>query len=378
MKIERAESIPIRQELSEAFGNAQGWTTSRQYLIIRITTDDGTTGYGECWGPVAGNHEIFEKMVAPLIVGEDPLNTSALWERILAKLRWSYHSFVPYSALSGTDIALWDLKGKLLGVSVSTLLGGRFRDKVLAYATGHYFRKVDTVKQQIAKISEEAQVHLANGFQMLKIKIGLSRLGWGHKEDIRLIEAMRYAIGDKASLMVDANCAYSSPEAVEVGRACENSGVYWFEEPLPPYDYDGYAELSHKLDVPIAGGESWALLSEFNEIFRRRAVSYAQPDPCSAGGITEVQRIASLARAVNIDCIPHVWGTPIAIAAALHLLAATPGKALLEFDQSANPIREELLEEPIRLKSGYVDVPKGPGLGINIDEKRIARFIVDH
>ena len=146
---------------------------------------------------------------------------------------------------------------------------------------------------------------------------------------------------------------------------------------MPPYDYDGYSFLTGKLDVPIAGGEGWALLSEFNEIFRRRAVSYAQPDVCSAGGITEVQRIAALAWAVNIDCIPHAWGTPIAIASSLHVLASKPGKALLEFDQSDNPIREHLIEEPLRLEGSYVRVPTEPGLGIRIDEKMLEEFRAD-
>jgi len=377
MKIRHVEAIPIRHELKEPFGNAQGWTTARQYLIVKITADDGTVGYGECWGPIAGNHQIVHEVIAPLLVGEDPLDTAVLWERIHFKLRWAYHSFAPYSALSGTDIALWDLKGKLLETPVCTLLGGVFRDKVLAYATGHYFRKVNTVGQQISIIREEAETNLAKGFSMLKLKIGLALLGWGFKEDIMLVEAFRKTVGDSVDFMVDANCAYAMPEAVEVGRACERLGVYWFEEPVPPHDYDGYTCLTAKLDVPIAGGEGWALLSEFNEIFRRRAVGYAQPDVCSAGGITEVQRISALAQAVNIDCIPHAWGTPIAIAASLHMLANTPGKALLEFDQSDNPIRDHLIEEPFHLDGSHVRVPKGPGLGINIDEKMMEKFRID-
>lgn len=377
MKIAKVETIPIKQELKEPFGNAQGWTTARQYLIVKITADDGSFGYGECWGPVAGNHQIVEKIIAPMLVGEDPHNNAVLWEKIQFKLRWAYHSFSPYSALSGVDIALWDLKGKLMEAPISTLLGGRFRNKVFAYATGHYFRKVETLKQQIAIITEEAQTHLSKGFHMLKLKIGLSLLGWGHKEDIQLIEAFRDTVGDNIEFMVDANCAYAIPEALMVGRACERLGVYWFEEPLPPYDYDGYSFLSTKLDVPVAGGEGWAMLSEFNEVFKRRAVSYAQPDVCSAGGITEVLRIASLARALNIDCIPHVWGTPIAIAASLHVLASIPGKALLEFDQSDNPIREHLLEEPFRVDKGYVRVPTEPGLGIKINEEMLEKFRTD-
>ncbi len=377
MKIAKVETIPIKQELKEPFGNAQGWTTSRQYLIVRVTADDGTSGYGECWGPIAGNHEIVRDIITPLILGADPLDTALLWEKIHFKLRWAYHSFAPYSALSGVDIALWDLKGKLLGLPISKLLGGTFRDSVRAYATGHYIRKVATLNEQIAIIRDEARGNLAKGFQMLKLKIGLALLGWGAREDIKLIESFRDAVGDDKEFMVDANCAYAIPEALQVGRACERLDVYWFEEPVPPHDYDGYAYLTERLDVPIAGGEGWALVSEFHEIFRRHAVSYAQPDVCSAGGITEVQRIAALAHAANIDCIPHAWGTPIAIASSLHVLASKPGKALLEFDQSDNPIRDHLIEEPFRLHDGHVAVPTGPGLGITIDEKMLSSFRID-
>src|SRR5664280_2623428 len=134
VKIARVETIPIRQELDHPFGNGQGWTTSRQYLIVRIVADDGTTGYGECWGPIAGNDGVVERVLADEHRCQNPLDTGRLWEQMQFKLRWAYHSFSPYSALSGVDIALWDLKGKLLGRPISQLLGGSFRSVVPAYA----------------------------------------------------------------------------------------------------------------------------------------------------------------------------------------------------------------------------------------------------
>lgn len=377
VKIARVETIPIRQELDHPFGNGQGWTTSRQYLIVRIVADDGTTGYGECWGPIAGNDGVVERVLAPMLVGQDPLDTGRLWEQMQFKLRWAYHSFSPYSALSGVDIALWDLKGKLLGRPISQLLGGSFRSVVPAYATGHYFRKVERLEEQIDIVLKEARENLDKGFTQLKLKIGLGLLGWGPQADITLMRALREDIGD-VPLMVDANCAYTVPAALKVGRAAEELGIGWFEEPIPPTDLDGYAELTAKLDVPVAGGESWALVSQFYDVFRRRAVTLAQPDVCSAGGITEVKRIADLAHAVNVRCIPHVWGTPIAIAASLHVLSTLPGDdVLLEFDQSDNPIREHLLTEPFRLdEQGRVGVSDAPGLGIEIDEQQLERFRV--
>lgn len=375
MTITAVETIPIRQELDQPFGNGQGWTTARQYLIVRVVADDGTAGYGECWGPIAGNQQVVEKIIAPMVIGHDPMATGKLWDQILFKLRWSYHSFAPYSALSGVDIALWDLKGKLLGRPIAELLGGAFHSAVPAYATGHYFRQVDRLEAQIDAVRKEAVENLHKGFRRLKLKIGLGLLGWGPEADIALMEALREEVGPQIPIMVDANCAYQVPDAIRVGRAAEALDIAWFEEPLAPTDIDGYCDLSRRLDVPIAGGESWALLSEFATIFQRRAVMVAQPDVCSAGGITEVKRIADLARALGIVCYPHVWGTPIAIAASLQVLATLPGRVLLEFDQSANPIRERLLATPFSVGAdGAVPVPSGPGLGIELDEEQLASF----
>ncbi|MDN5698612.1 MAG: hypothetical protein L0G70_11670, partial [Rubrobacter sp.] len=162
MQISRVETIPISHTLDQPFGNGQGWTTSRQYLIVRITAEDGTVGYGECWGPVAGNDRIIEDILAPLVLGEEATATGRLWEKMHFKLRWAFHSFAPYSALSGMDIALWDLKGRLLGRPIHELLGGAFRESVPAYATGHYFRKVETLEEQISAVLEDAEGHLDN------------------------------------------------------------------------------------------------------------------------------------------------------------------------------------------------------------------------
>ncbi|MDP9424518.1 MAG: mandelate racemase/muconate lactonizing enzyme family protein [Actinomycetota bacterium] len=232
MNIARVETIPVKGELDQPFGNGQGWTTSRQYLIVRVVAEDGTAGYGECWGPIAGNDRVVEEVIAPLLVGENALATGRLWESVHFKLRWAYHSFAPYSALSGVDIALWDLKGKLLGLPVSEILGGAFRETVFAYATGHYFRKVETLEEQISAVLEEARGHLASGFKALKLKIGLGRtLGWGTEADIALVRALREEVGSGVPLMIDANCAYDPSEALRVGRAAGEVGVEWFGAP---------------------------------------------------------------------------------------------------------------------------------------------------
>lgn len=372
MKIARVETFPVKRDLKEPFGAAYGWTKARQYLVLRIVAEDGTSGYGECWGPIAGNEQFVQRFIAPLIIGQSAIATTRVWEQVRFKLDRIYKSSAPYGALGGIDIALWDLKGKLLDQPIHELLGGAYHETIPAYATGHYFRDVSTLKEQISAVLEEANGHIENGFNGLKLKLGLAAVGWDVKADIALMRALREEVGAEISLMIDANCTYSVPEALEVGRAAEELEIVWFEEPLPPEDLDGYRQLTDKLEVPVAAGESWGLLSQFHHIFDRRAVSIAQPDVCSSGGITEVRRIADLAHVLNIPCIPHVYGTPIVLAAALHVLATIPSHARLEYDQSDNPIREALLPQELRLHAdSTVSVPTGPGLGIEVDEARL-------
>lgn len=369
-RIGRVETFPLRADLEEPFGNGQGWTTSRQHLIVRVSTEDGISGYGECWGPLAGNDGVVEGVLAPILIGADPFETDPLWARMHHKLRWAYHSFAPYSALSGVDAALWDLKGRLLGVPVHTLLGGAFRDAVPAYATGHYFRKVDSLEHQVRLVQEEARSNLEHGYPALKLKIGLRLLGWGLDADVELMSRLREDVGSGVPLMADANCAYDYPDALRIGRAAESLGYEWLEEPLPPDDLEGYARLSTKLEIPVAAGESWALLRGFSDAFGRGAVGIAQPDVCSAGGITETKRIADLASALNVRCVPHAWGTSIALASTVHVLAAMPQEAPLEYDRSDNPVRDAMAADELELRTdGRVTVPTGPGLGIEIDEE---------
>ncbi|MGM0592427.1 MAG: mandelate racemase/muconate lactonizing enzyme family protein, partial [Halobacteriota archaeon] len=147
MAIDSVEAIPLRRELGARFANSQKWFDSREYCLVKITDTDGTVGWGECWGPIAGNRELVDEYIAPWLVGKDPMNVEQIHADLRFKLRSVYHSYVPVSALSGVDIALWDLKGKLLGESISSLLGGRRRDEIRAYATGHFWPDVDSFEE---------------------------------------------------------------------------------------------------------------------------------------------------------------------------------------------------------------------------------------
>lgn len=378
MQIRDVEAVALYRDLDERFANAQKWIDSREYCLVRIETDDGTVGWGECWGPVAGNREIVEEYVTPWLIGKDPRDVERIHDELTFKLRSSYHSYVPAGAVSGVDMALWDCYGKTAGESVSRLLGGRRREAVQAYATGHFFPDVDSIDAFKRTVVEEAEGNVDAGFDALKVKIGVGRhFPWSIDTDVEILRAIRDAVGDDIRLMADANHGYDTADARRVGRRLNDLDIYFFEEPIGPQHVEGYARLNRELDVPIAGGECWAFVEEFDRVFDRQAVSYAQPDVTSAGGITSMRRIASLADARNVQCLPHVFGSVVALAASLQVLATIPGNPMLEFDRTPNPIRDELAVDPIVNEGTSVAVPGGPGLGVEIDHDVLERFRVD-
>eukprot|EP00904_Undaria_pinnatifida_P002338 jgi/Undpi1/12104/HiC_scaffold_41.g14077.m1 len=271
------------------------------------------------------------------------------------------------AALSAIDVALWDLRGKLLGQPVSTLLGGRRRDEVKVYATGLYFSEDMAFPDDLAT---EARMYVEQGYEAIKMKVGL-----GLAEDIEAIAAVRQAIGPNVQLMVDSNHAYSRAEARALARDMAPYDIAFFEEPISPEDYDGYRELRLVSDIPIAGGECEYLTFGFRRLLENQCVDFAQPDICAAGGLTEVKRIVSLANTFGINVIPHCWGTGIAFAAGLHLVSTldvVPGRLrmpepLLEMDRTENPLRDKLTTPRFEAHNGKVKVPDVPGLGIDVD-----------
>ncbi|MCQ4333022.1 mandelate racemase/muconate lactonizing enzyme family protein [Natronomonas sp. F2-12] len=377
MEIETIEAVPLRRELDGTFANAQKWIDSREYCLVRIETVDGTVGWGECWGPVAGNRELIEEYVAPWLTGQRVDDVERIHDELVFKLRSSYHSFVPVSVVSGIDIALWDAYGKSVDRSVSRLLGGRYREEVRAYATGHFFRDVEEFETLQSIIADEARGHVDAGFTALKQKIGLSgHFPWGPEEDIELVRTVREAVGDEIDLMVDANHAYDIATAKRVACGIEDLDVRFFEEPVRP-EIAYYSRLKEDVTVPIAGGESWAFQHEFNRVLSENAADYVQPDVTSAGGITSTERVATLADSENVQCLPHVFGSAIALAASLQVIATIPGEPMLEFDRTPNPIREDLAADPITNDGDVVRIRDRPGLGIEIDEAVLESFRAD-
>ena len=364
----------LEAALSQPFAYSRAWYDTRTAMIVEIETDDGLIGWGECYGPARITAAVVNS-VAPWLIGEDPLRSDHLWQMIYARLRDHGQKGVVIQGLSGIDIALWDIKGKHFGVPCCRLLGGPLRTEVKAYATGLYRRKSGDARKYLA---EEAAGYTADGFSAVKLKVG-----FGIEEDAAMTHAVRDAIGDKVALMVDANHAYDAVAAIRLGRMIERHDVSWFEEPVPPEDIAGYRAVRAAISIPVAGGECEFTRFGFRDLLASRAVDIIQPDTCAAGGLSECKKIADMAEAFGVRYNPHVWGTGIAIAASLQLLAVLPShtpmslhtlEPMLEFDRTEHPIRQALLIEPIEHVRGVVRVPEGPGLGIEVDRAALKRF----
>jgi D-galactarolactone cycloisomerase len=379
MKITGVRTHVLQATLGEhGFGWSQRITNQRQSAICVVDTDEGIQGVGEAFyfgGPARTVASLIDDGLGPLIAGEDPMDTSVLWDRLYNLTRDQGQKGLTISAISAVDIALWDIKGKALGLPVYKLLGGAYRDRAKAYATGLY--EPQGVPSIVDALVEEAVGYRDAGFTGMKLKIG-----YGIDVDETYVRAIREAIGDDVALMVDANHAYNASEAVRVARMLAEYDVYWFEEPVVPEDIDGYVEVRASSDVLIAGGECEYTRYGFRQLIDCRAVDILQPDLCAAGGFTEVMKIVAMASAASIPVIPHVWGTNVGLAAALQLYAALPNvperrfaaEPFFETDRSYHPFRDGVTHEQITLADGYLAIPDRPGLGVSLDGDFVAGF----
>lgn len=391
MKIDRLETFLLKVPLGkDRFYSSQLAFPERSSLLLRVTTDTGLVGWGECgqWGPGEHVASMIHDVFARHVLARDPLANETLWHDLYSFSRDFGRKSTPVEAISGIDVALWDIRGKEAEKPVHALLGGAFRDSVRPYATGLYYRgqHVQDLPSALAQLKDEAQGYVAKGFTALKGKIGLLSIA----DDVRRMEAVREAVGDDVLLMTDANHAYHRNSALKMGKALERLGFHWFEEPVLPEDLDGHAALRRQLTIAIATGECEYTRYGFLEILRKDAADILQPDLCACGGLSEAMRIYALATSYNTPICPHVWGSGVALAAALHFCAvqaplphtampkAPENEVMLEYDCNRNPLRDELLVENFRLEDHRVRVPQGPGLGIEIDPEVLDRYTVQH
>ncbi|MBC3759216.1 mandelate racemase/muconate lactonizing enzyme family protein [Hyunsoonleella sp. SJ7] len=373
MVIKKIETFVLKDKLSKSFFFSQWEYSERCICIVKVTAKDGTYGWGEGYGP-ASVLEAGIKLLEPFVIGENALENEVIWNKMYRKTLDFARRGILVASMSAIDIAIWDLKGKLLSLPVSTLLGGAHRDRVRPYATGLYFTDH---KNPSKTFKEEAELYISQGFKAMKMKVGL-----GIKEDVNNVKYMREIIGPDIQLMVDSNHAYTLREATELARKIEKYDISWFEEPLSPEFYDQYSELRQKTTIPISGGECEYLRFGFRQLIESKSVDIIQPDICASGGLTEAKRIGALASANGVDIIPHTWGTAIGLHVALHFISnieSVPGRMyqpdfLMEYDQTENGLRDKLCFPSIKMKDGMIEVPKRPGLGIDINEKVLHKY----
>ncbi len=387
-QIESITTYGVNYPLDAPMADAVHYIPGRAALLVEVTCDDGRVGTGESaiyGGSASVTESLIHDVLAPRVLGADPTQPELLWQRML----WPSHQLGTGGALpmaiSGIDIAVWDLVGQLAGLPLFRLLGGHQRT-VRAYASaGFYFDGKDA-----SAVAEEFKACAARGYGHGKMKVGrtpetpmnplahMVEPGFAivsFEEDLARVRAVREATGDDFRLMVDANNAWNPSTALAAGREYDRLGIHWFEEPVGTDDRAGSARLAAALDVPVAGYETESQLSGFRDLINAGAVDVVQPDVIWAGGITACRRIAALAYAAGLPCVPHVYSTAVSIAANLHFMTSLPNCYLLEFDQNPNALRTELLTEPIEPDAdAVVTVPERPGLGIRLDQTTLRRY----
>jgi L-alanine-DL-glutamate epimerase-like enolase superfamily enzyme len=387
VKIKDIRTIALSYKCEPPYASASGVQAARGALLVEIETDDGTIGIGEA-GPAGGaTATCIEKDLKPLLLGEDPLMIEALWQKMFVRTRIYGRGGVVMNGISGIDIALWDIAGKVAKMPVHKLLGA-CRDRVEAYASGGFYQE----GKGVDGIAHEAEGYRARGFKGMKMKIGRNPTTGTHlrqlsgnvdfcetdpSEDLARVAAARKALGPQAKLMVDINCAWSPAFAIEMGREMAPYKLFWIEEPVATDDIDGSARVADALGTAIAGFETELGLYGFRELITRGAVDIVQPDIAWTGGFSEGKRIAAFAQAHHRMIAPHAFGSAVLLMASLHFAASVPNALMLEWDQNPNGLRSELLKEELRLEGdSTVRVPERPGLGIELDRDAVERYRV--
>jgi L-alanine-DL-glutamate epimerase-like enolase superfamily enzyme len=391
MRITDVRTIPVEVKLAVPVYDANYTMATKPALLVEVETDQGLVGLGESahfGGPMASTAQVIEGELRDYLVGQDPRNIEYLWEMMHKRAYKHARGGIVIAAISGIDIALWDLRGKMAGMPLWRLLGG-YRQRVPAYATGGFYSEDKGVKE----LTREMASYVKHGFRAVKMKIGrnpdieLSPLrvmdSAGKcevtlEEDLERVAAVRDTIGPDIKLMVDANGAWDVPIAVKMGRAMERFDIYWYEEPISPDDVAGSAEVASRVDIAVAGYETCSYgIVDFNDYIKARAVHFVQPDVAWAGGITESLKIAHMAQAANLPIAPHIHGSAVAVAAAVHLLGAVRNGSMAETVFPAHALMNELVKEPLLVdRKGYITLTDEPGLGMELDPKIVKKYRV--
>lgn len=373
-RIAEIEIIPVEYPVAVPYGSSRGLVPKRAAGIVLLRTDDGIEGIGEAWGPPVVTRAYLE-VARARYVGQSLFAQRGVAQGILAS---HYHFGTAnglVALLGGIDIAAHDAMGKRLGVCIADLIGGRLRERVPVYGSGGYFTNED---DQAAALARQLERAVAAGHRAHKIKIGRNLA-----QDAARCALARRIIGPDALLTVDGNGNYTADGALESMRRIVEQDVHWYEEPVAPQDWGGYAQLRDRAPIPVATGEAHYALFDHRRIIDGRLAAVLQPDLTLCGGFEVARTIGSLVCAEHLRLSPHCWGTGVGLAAALQFMAAQPDypagafvpqPAMLEYDTGDNGLRDGVLTEPLAYADGFLRVPDGPGLGIALDPAALKRF----
>jgi len=371
MKITDVEAIYVRlPQVKEQCDSGQ------DALIVKVHTDEGITGIGEVDSAPLAVKGVIEGPFSHtttaglkhFLIGEDPFETERLWDKMYRGNIYAGRFGIGIHAMSGIDIALWDIKGKKLGMPIWKLLGGGFRKKIRCYASslfGHTPRETGELARRFA----------GQGFTA--VKFGWAPMGQDEATDIALVAEARRGLGNAVDLMIDAGLVWDAKTAIQRARAFEQYKIFWLEEPLAPDDYQGYRKLSAATDLRIAAGEEESSRATYRRLIEEGKIDVVQVDLTRCGGFTEAMKIASMVADHGLPIANHGFTTYINVVAALHWLNAIPNALIAEFvTQEDTNLREFITRQKIRARDGYLDIPQEPGLGIDLDEEAINKFRV--
>ncbi len=361
MKITDVKTHVLAKKCAKPIVASRGGMAYRFHLIIEVETDEGITGLGEGIGNPTLVKSTVEAGLRNLVLGLDPFDVALVYEKLAKGTVYWEHKGSVVCAASGIETACWDIMGKALNVPVYKLLGGKLHDKVHAYASDLFW------EEDPASMGKTAASYVEQGFDLVKTHLGA--LGPAEEED--RVKAMREAIGPDVGLMIDINCGYDLGDAMEAIKRWGEYDPFWIEEPLPPMDLNGLANLRAATSIPFSCGENEFGVHGFKQLMDTQAVTYIMPDIGRAGGILETKKIAGLAEAYGVVVSPHNFSSGVLLAATLHLMASTPNTKLLELDPTGDSVYEELLVDPLERDGAWVGIPEAPGLGVVLrDEVR--------
>jgi D-galactarolactone cycloisomerase len=364
MKITRVRVHKLSARLRERFGWSLDWTDRRTATLVEVNTDCGLTGWGD--GAFGGERLLRHP---ELVIGRSPFEVEAIYDDLRAPAEGQHDRGEPGAA--GLDVALWDLIGKALNKPVCSLLGRIHTNRITPYCTCMYRKDWPDLAQGLA---EEARGWVAQGFRILKMKIG-----YGPDTDVAAVRAVRQAIGGDIGLAADANCAYDAGTALALGRQLEQFNLLWWEEPIGAEDLAGYDRLRRLLHIPLAGGETLSADAVVRDYVAPRRLDIMQPD-LDTVGLTGGRRITHFCALNGVGLVPHNWGTHVRTAGELHWMACCQGigrwPQMFEFDQTENPLRQAVVRQKIEMDpgDGRIPVPSGPGLGIDVVHEAVDEF----